>query len=255
MIAPSSPSDARAAAPSDDKFRINAPQISLPKGGGAIRGVDEKFAANTVTGSGSMTVPIPTSPGRSSFGPQLSLSYDSTVVPETEPSGSGGSLRCRRSRDGPTRACRDTAMQKSRTSSSFPEPKNSFGSTERTLTDPGLLLIRDTSAMHKDPGSAMIRDASSCMRTTPAAIAFAAIVPALKGCLHASSDGRASTARTLTGDRSHPTMSRRSTAAHRTVGLLTRRTPPGFSAGRSVRATMIKATPSSTSTRRRMPIT
>jgi RHS repeat-associated protein len=37
----------------------------------------EKFAANPVTGSGSMSVPIATSPGRSGFGPQLSLSYDS----------------------------------------------------------------------------------------------------------------------------------------------------------------------------------
>jgi RHS repeat-associated protein len=37
----------------------------------------EKFAANPVTGSGSMTVPIATSPGRSGFGPQLGLSYDS----------------------------------------------------------------------------------------------------------------------------------------------------------------------------------
>jgi Salmonella virulence plasmid 65kDa B protein len=32
---------------------------------------------NPVTGTGSMTVPIATSPGRSGFGPQLSLSYDS----------------------------------------------------------------------------------------------------------------------------------------------------------------------------------
>ncbi|HMN29600.1 MAG TPA: SpvB/TcaC N-terminal domain-containing protein, partial [Caldilineaceae bacterium] len=54
-----------------------APIISLPKGGGAIRGIGEKFAANPVTGTGSMTVPIATSPGRSGFGPQLSLSYDS----------------------------------------------------------------------------------------------------------------------------------------------------------------------------------
>lgn len=37
----------------------------------------EKFAANPVTGTGSMTVPLATSPGRSGFGPQLSLSYDS----------------------------------------------------------------------------------------------------------------------------------------------------------------------------------
>src|SRR6476619_3600038 len=53
------------------------PTISLPKGGGAIRGVGEKFTANPVTGTGSMTVPIATSPGRSGFGPQLALSYDS----------------------------------------------------------------------------------------------------------------------------------------------------------------------------------
>src|SRR6202521_1424900 len=55
----------------------SAPSISLPKGGGAIRGIGEKFAANLVTGTGSMTVPIAVSPGRSGFGPQLSLSYDS----------------------------------------------------------------------------------------------------------------------------------------------------------------------------------
>ncbi len=54
-----------------------SPSISLPKGGGAIRGIGEKFAANPVTGTGSLTVPIATSPGRSGFGPQLSLSYDS----------------------------------------------------------------------------------------------------------------------------------------------------------------------------------
>jgi hypothetical protein len=61
----------------DDKFRVSAPQVSLPKGGGAVRGIGEKFAANPVTGTGSMTVPLFTSPGRSGFGPQLSLSYDS----------------------------------------------------------------------------------------------------------------------------------------------------------------------------------
>ncbi|MEJ7870920.1 MAG: SpvB/TcaC N-terminal domain-containing protein, partial [Rubrobacteraceae bacterium] len=37
----------------------------------------EKFAANPVSGTGSLSVPIYTSPGRSGFGPQLSLSYDS----------------------------------------------------------------------------------------------------------------------------------------------------------------------------------
>jgi len=56
---------------------ITPPSISLPKGGGAIRGVGDKFAANPVTGTGGMSVPIATSQGRSGFGPQLSLSYDS----------------------------------------------------------------------------------------------------------------------------------------------------------------------------------
>nr|MBA2714523.1 VCBS repeat-containing protein [Rubrobacteraceae bacterium] len=37
----------------------------------------EKFSANPVTGTGSLSVPIYTSPGRSGFGPQLSLAYDS----------------------------------------------------------------------------------------------------------------------------------------------------------------------------------
>lgn len=53
------------------------PSISLPKGGGAISGIGEKFSANPATGTGSMSVPVATSPGRSGFGPQLSLGYDS----------------------------------------------------------------------------------------------------------------------------------------------------------------------------------
>ncbi|MCI0428839.1 MAG: hypothetical protein L0Z46_12575, partial [Nitrospiraceae bacterium] len=60
-----------------NSFQSRAPALSLPKGGGAIRGMGEKFAANPVTGTGSMTIPIAVSPGRSGFGPQLSLSYDS----------------------------------------------------------------------------------------------------------------------------------------------------------------------------------
>ncbi|MGF6744636.1 SpvB/TcaC N-terminal domain-containing protein [Paraburkholderia sp. MM5482-R1] len=52
-------------------------KISLPKGGGAIRGIDEKFAANPVTGTGSLSVALALSPGRSGFGPKLSVEYDS----------------------------------------------------------------------------------------------------------------------------------------------------------------------------------
>src|SRR5450432_3059223 len=61
----------------NDRSPFQAPTISLPKGGGAIRGIGEKFGANPVTGTGSMSVPIATSRGRSGFGPQLTLSYDS----------------------------------------------------------------------------------------------------------------------------------------------------------------------------------
>jgi hypothetical protein len=61
----------------DKSYVSSPPTLSLPKGGGAIKGIGEKFAANPVTGTGSMSVPIATSPGRSGFSPQLSLSYDS----------------------------------------------------------------------------------------------------------------------------------------------------------------------------------
>ena len=73
-----SKADAGSQAPGGGELPASgAPTISLPKGGGAIRGIGEKFAANPVTGTGAMSVPIATSPGRSGFGPQLSLTYDS----------------------------------------------------------------------------------------------------------------------------------------------------------------------------------
>ncbi len=83
---PDAPSDAGGSAGA----ALSAPQLGLPTGGGAIRGIGEKFAANPVTGTGSLTVPIATSPGRSGFGPQLSLSYDTGAG--NEPFGLGWSL-------------------------------------------------------------------------------------------------------------------------------------------------------------------
>ena len=56
-----------------NRQQSQVPAITVPRGGGAIRGIGEKFAANSVTGTGAMTVPIATSPGRSGFGPQLDL--------------------------------------------------------------------------------------------------------------------------------------------------------------------------------------
>lgn len=42
-----------------------------------MRGIGEKFSANPVTGTGSLTIPLPMSPGRSGFAPSLALTYDS----------------------------------------------------------------------------------------------------------------------------------------------------------------------------------
>jgi RHS repeat-associated protein len=67
----------KSGAEADKSYFSPPPAVSLPKGGGAIKGMGEKFAANPVTGTGSMSVPIATSPGRAGFGPQLSVSYDS----------------------------------------------------------------------------------------------------------------------------------------------------------------------------------
>lgn len=53
------------------------PAVSLPKGGGAIRDIGEKFSVNAATGTASLTVPVPVSPGRAGFGPSLELAYDS----------------------------------------------------------------------------------------------------------------------------------------------------------------------------------
>jgi RHS repeat-associated protein len=72
---PNAPQDSSAAKPESSPFV--APEISLPKGGGAVRGIGEKFQANAATGTGKLTVPLAVSKGRSGFGPELSLSYDS----------------------------------------------------------------------------------------------------------------------------------------------------------------------------------
>ena len=63
------PSNDQGGLSKDEKFAVSAPSITLPKGGGAISGIGEKFSANPVTGTGSMTVPIFTSPGRSRLRP------------------------------------------------------------------------------------------------------------------------------------------------------------------------------------------
>ena len=49
--------------------------ISLPKGGGAMHGIGEKFSPDLHTGTGNFTVPIALPPGRNGFQPQLNLVY------------------------------------------------------------------------------------------------------------------------------------------------------------------------------------
>lgn len=55
---------------------IEVPSISLPKGGGALKGIDEKFAVNAVNGTASFNIPLPFSQARG-VTPSLSLAYNS----------------------------------------------------------------------------------------------------------------------------------------------------------------------------------
>ena len=161
----------------DAAFTVSAPKLELPKGGGAIRGIGEKFAANPVTGTGSMTVPIATSPGRSGFGPQLSLSLrlrrgQRSVRLRL------ALCRCLRSRARPTRACRST--------------------TTPSESDVFILSGAEDLVPVLDAGRQPVRR----RRTTAAATSSTATARASKGCSRASSAGRASAMATCIGARS-----------------------------------------------------
>lgn len=49
--------------------------ISLPKGGGALSGLGEKFSPDLHTGTGNFSIPLALPAGRNGFQPQLTLSY------------------------------------------------------------------------------------------------------------------------------------------------------------------------------------
>jgi RHS repeat-associated protein len=72
-----SPSENSYKAVPDASIQTTPPSINLPKGGGAIRGIGEKFTTNPATGTGGLSIPLPISQGRSGFSPQLTLNYDS----------------------------------------------------------------------------------------------------------------------------------------------------------------------------------
>src|SRR6266545_3483561 len=58
-----------------NKSGISSQVISLPKGGGALQGIGEKFSPDLFTGTGNFSVPLALPPGRNGFQPQLTLTY------------------------------------------------------------------------------------------------------------------------------------------------------------------------------------
>ncbi len=58
-------------------IQLQIPQVNLPKGGGALKSIDEKFEVNGANGTASFNIPIPLSPARNGFVPTMGLSYNS----------------------------------------------------------------------------------------------------------------------------------------------------------------------------------
>ena len=70
------PQQTAASRQNDESLIAEAPVISLPKGGGAIKDLGEKFTVNAMNGTASFSVPLPDSEARG-FSPALMLSYNS----------------------------------------------------------------------------------------------------------------------------------------------------------------------------------
>ena len=58
-----------------DQAGISSQVISVPKGGGALRSIGEKFSPNLHTGTGNLTVPLSLPAGRNNFQPDVNLVY------------------------------------------------------------------------------------------------------------------------------------------------------------------------------------
>jgi RHS repeat-associated protein len=79
---PKPPAERRSAAPPPPSAEApprqgTLPAITVPKGGGALRGIGEKFQVHPATGTAALSVPVTASPGRAGAGPALALHYDS----------------------------------------------------------------------------------------------------------------------------------------------------------------------------------
>ena len=55
----------------------SAPEIVLPKGGGSIRSIDEKFSVNAANGTSGSSIPFPFTSSRNGFMPGMTLGYNS----------------------------------------------------------------------------------------------------------------------------------------------------------------------------------
>src|SRR5438046_8986034 len=55
---------------------VDIPSITLPKGGGAIKGIDEKFSVNAANGTAAYSIPLPVSAGRHGSTPAGLITYN-----------------------------------------------------------------------------------------------------------------------------------------------------------------------------------
>jgi RHS repeat-associated protein len=56
---------------------VTIPPVSLPKSGGAIKSIDDKFSVNAANGTSGMSIPFPFSSSRNDFMPAAALTYNS----------------------------------------------------------------------------------------------------------------------------------------------------------------------------------
>ena len=199
------------------------PSVSAPKGGGAIRGLDEKFSVNAATGTCAMVVPVPLSPGRSGFTPWpaawLRLRLRQWAVRfRLEPR---HARVTRKTNKGLPRI----AMTTSRMSSSWPAPRT----WSRCWTRPEAARRLPRTVSARVTGSPSTGRAS-------------------RACSPHRALDRNRPPASATGGICHATTSRRSTALTRRAGSRTRPTPPGSSPGRSAGAGTTRATWRSTPT-------
>lgn len=138
---------------SDRGFGVGAPALRFPKGAGAVRSIAETVTTNAVARTGSTSVPIASSPGRSGSG--RNSRPHTTRAPAMALSGSVGVCRFRQANARPTRHPLSTQMRRIPTPSSSRAPKTWCSWIDRPLTVRESMVIRATS---KTPTGFWVRD-------------------------------------------------------------------------------------------------